>query len=67
MSAGFAIVVKTENKDSSSRHKKYFYFTDHFYKPQHQKYKDPQELCENIQRHLNFLFKALPFLQGIVL
>jgi len=68
MSAGFATVVKTENKDLSSRHKKYFYFTNSFYEPQHEKYKDPQELHENIGRNLIFLLnKALSFLQGKLL
>lgn len=60
MFAEFAIVVKTENKDSSSRHKKYFYFKNHSNESQHQKHKDPQELCENTRRNLDFwLNKAL--------
>lgn len=47
MFAGFVVaVVKTENKDSEPRHKEYCYFKPHFCELQHQKYKAPQELCE---------------------
>lgn len=46
MFAGFVIAVKTENKDLESRQKQYFYFKPRFCEPQHQKYKAPQELCE---------------------
>lgn len=68
MFAGFAVVEKTENKSSSYRHKKYIYLKNYFYDPQHQKYKDPQELCENTWRNLIFLLnKVLSFLQGKVL